>query len=150
MTLTTDSARSFSVLLRYYRADRSQGLLAELAGCDQTTIGLLERGERGPSREMALKLAAGLGLGVGATDRLLYAAGLAPETDYQALYEDAVGPVDAPAKWCPKCQRTLPAGPRGRFSIDRSRPDGLAPHCKACEWDRQKALRRRSALGRAS
>lgn len=146
------ASAAFGSLLRAHRADAglSQAELAARAGCVQTAVGLLEGGRRNSSCRVVLALAAALGLDASQTDRLLYAAGLAPRTDYQALYEAEHGPIDAQTKWCPRCQQELPAGPRGRFSRDRARPDGLHPICKACESARNADYRKRAALGRSA
>jgi len=140
----------FGAVLREHRtaAELSQGELARAAGCTTSHVSLLEAGARQPSRSIVLALAAALGLTTARTDRLLYAGGLAPQTDYQALYEAAHGAVDEQRKWCRRCQEDCAVS---RFSVDRSRPDGRSPLCKPCESARQQAIRARAALaGRAS
>jgi transcriptional regulator with XRE-family HTH domain len=83
--------RGYSQGNRYWRTTdaMSQLELARLADVDGSYVSLLERGLR-PSvaREVVLSFATALTLTDGETDRLLFAAGLAPERDYQSLFED--------------------------------------------------------------
>lgn len=68
----------------------SLGALARLIGVDTSYLSLLERGERtNPARDVVLAIARTLNLGSDETDHLLFTAGLAPETDWQARAEDA-------------------------------------------------------------
>lgn len=55
---------SFGKVLRDYRtkAGHSQEGLADLAGCDRTFIGMLERGQRQPTLETLFKIADALGV----------------------------------------------------------------------------------------
>lgn len=111
----------------------SQTDLADLAECDSTYIGLLERDARTPSRQTVVALAGVFELNTSQTDRLLYSAGYAPQVDYQTLWERAHGAIEDQTKWCSGCQEFLPSGPNGCFSADRSRPDGLFPYCRSCK-----------------
>lgn len=135
---------TFAQLLREYRdsAGLSLNRLAALAGCDQTYPGLLERGARVPSRAMVLTLAEALGLDVGRTDRLLFAAGLSTLTDYQELIESRREMPDA--RWCGRCRAFLD---RAAFGRDPSKADGLRGICMTCDAARIRAYRalRRSA-----
>lgn len=135
-------SETFGALLREHRisAGLNQSELAYLADCDQTYVGLLERDAREPSRRAVLALVLALDLTTSQTDRLLFAGGHRPLTDYQALYEADHGALSDRTKWCRRCHQALSVK---RFSIDRSRPDALAPHCKACESARQHTLRLR-------
>lgn len=125
----------------------SQWDLAASAAIDPTYVSLLERGKRqAANRNVVLAFAKAFDLSMSETDRLLFAAGHSPETDYQQLYEARFGSVDSKTKWCPRCSSHLPVGPTGRFSRDRSRTDGLHPICKGCESIRQADHRKRVAL----
>lgn len=134
----------FPSLLRQHRtaAGLSQSVLTTMVGCDQTYISLLERGKRQPSRKMVLTLSEALGLGQSDTDRLLFSANYAPQTDYQSAYEAEHGAVDA-GKWCWGCQAMLPLA---RFAISRSRYDGRQSACRLCGSARRKKYRTRVAL----
>jgi transcriptional regulator with XRE-family HTH domain len=86
-----DAPGTFATLLIGYRerVGLSQGMLARYSGVDQSYVTKIERGDRlMPGRAVTLALAETLELSARQTDRLLYAAGLAPQRDYQALYED--------------------------------------------------------------
>ena len=94
------TAETFATALRRLRIERglSQNALAKLAGIDPAYINRLERvgavsGTIG--RPIVLALATALDLSNVERDQLLYAAGLAPERDYQALYEDAEAALQA-------------------------------------------------------
>lgn len=68
----------------------SQMELARLANVDSSYVSLLERGLRPVvTREVVLSFADALELSAAETDCLLFAAGLAPQRDYQSLYERA-------------------------------------------------------------
>jgi transcriptional regulator with XRE-family HTH domain len=143
----------FGALLRERRssASMSQWDLAAAAAIDPTYVSLIERGQRQVvSRDVVLAFAEALDLTASETDRLLYAAGHAPRTDYQELYEARFGAIDSQTKWCPRCQEALPTS---RFSRNRSASSGLNAICKTCESVRLKDHRNRVALrrmGRAS
>lgn len=96
------TGESFGAMLRRLRigAALSQNALARGAGCDAAYVNRLERpGQRmrggqsifthAPRRTFVCAFAQVLGLGPAETDRLLYAAGLAPATDWQTLAEHA-------------------------------------------------------------
>jgi transcriptional regulator with XRE-family HTH domain len=53
--------------------------MAAAAGLDHSSVSRLESGERSPTRETVLQLAAGLELDQAERDRLLIAAGFVPE-----------------------------------------------------------------------
>jgi transcriptional regulator with XRE-family HTH domain len=75
----------FGRLVRAYRFKRglSQNGLARLAGIDPAYVNRMERDPLGaPSRTVVLSLADALEMDDGETDHLLYAAGLAPKTDW--------------------------------------------------------------------
>lgn len=108
----------------------SQTELADLAECDSTYIGLLERDARTPSRQTVMALAGVFELNTSQTDRLLYSAGLAPQVDYQTLWEAKYGPAEDRKKWCPSCQQTLPVA---HFPKDRCQGDGLNAQCRRCK-----------------
>lgn len=74
---------------RLVTASLSQNELARRAGVDAAYINRLERGSHAPSRAVVLALTAVLELDLAETDRLLFAAGLAPATDWQARAEAA-------------------------------------------------------------
>ncbi|MBT8246373.1 MAG: helix-turn-helix domain-containing protein [Acidimicrobiia bacterium] len=61
------SARVFGAVLKRHRraAGISQEKLAERAGLDRTSVGLLERGQRRPGLDTILDLGDGLGLAPG-------------------------------------------------------------------------------------
>lgn len=87
--MATDTG--FGVALRIYRvaAGLSQNALARAAGIDPAYVNRFERvGTGQPSRPIALALASALQLDAYQTDRLLYAAGLAPVNDWQTLALD--------------------------------------------------------------
>jgi transcriptional regulator with XRE-family HTH domain len=100
----------FGRLVRARRAalGLSQNGLARLAGVDPAYVNRMERDQRVvPGRAVILALADALELDDRETDRLLYAAGLAPVTDWQARAEraeaaletvrDALAVLDEPA-----------------------------------------------------
>lgn len=88
---------SFGAMLNEYRVavGLSQNALALRAGIDAAYINRIERGlwpagstrAHAPSRAVVLQLASALVMDDRDTDRLLFLAGLAPQRDYQALYE---------------------------------------------------------------
>lgn len=127
----------FAALLREHRlaAGLNQSELAYLADCDQTYVGLLERGAREPSRRAVLALALVLDLATSQTDRLLFAAGYRPLTDYQALWE-RFHPAVEQQKWCWSCQSDLPTD---RFARGQSA-------CRDCRAVILKRYRARVAL----
>jgi transcriptional regulator with XRE-family HTH domain len=95
---------------RRIEAGLSQSGLARRAGIDPAYVNRMERGSRGGLRRtIALALAAALELGPAETDRFLFAAGLAPEVDWQSRVEDVelrlrqvVSAVrDWPESWTP-------------------------------------------------
>lgn len=83
----------FGVLLRRLRVERglSQNELARRAGVDPAYVNRLERAGPGPNigRQIVLSLAEALEMSYAERDRLLFVAGLAPETDWQTRAEDA-------------------------------------------------------------
>ena len=95
-------AVTFGAVLRRHRiaSGISQNDLAGAAQVDPAYVNRLERaGQRtisgrvvtgwSPSRHVVLALAEALGLGPAETDRFLFAAGLATQTDWQARAERA-------------------------------------------------------------
>lgn len=135
----------FPSLLRQHRVTVgvSQAALTTMVGCDQTYISLLERGKRQPSRQMVLTLAEALGLGQSDTDRLLFSANYAPQTDYQRFWEREHGPADNRVKACSRCKAMLPIY---AFSSNRTRSDRLQTTCKPCDAVQREARRFRAAL----
>lgn len=83
------AGETFGQRLRYHRVTLglSQNQLARRAGCDPAYVNRLERAPEGmgsqPSRHVVLSFANVLELATGQTDRLLFAAGLAPQEDWQ-------------------------------------------------------------------
>jgi transcriptional regulator with XRE-family HTH domain len=71
----------FGELLRRVReqARLSQSRLAQVAGFDHSYVSRLESGQRAPTREAVLRLAAAMGLSAALRDRLLTAAGFLPQ-----------------------------------------------------------------------
>ena len=85
------SGETFGQLLRVHRerSRLSQNALARAVGVDPAHINRLENGKQfRPGRDVTLAIAEATGLGADETDRLLYAAGLAPETDWQEMYRE--------------------------------------------------------------
>lgn len=82
---------SFAAAVRRARiaVGLSQNALARLSGVDPAYVNRMEKGNHHPARPVVLAMASALGMDTGATDRFLYLAGHAPETDYQTLYEGA-------------------------------------------------------------
>jgi transcriptional regulator with XRE-family HTH domain len=72
----------------------SQSALARMAGIDPAYIHRLERGNGSPSRSVTLALSQVLNLDADETDRFLYAAGLAPQADWQTRAEAAEAKLD--------------------------------------------------------
>jgi transcriptional regulator with XRE-family HTH domain len=68
---------------------RSRNDLARSAGIDPAYVTRLERGNGSPSRSVTLALSQVLDLDVDETDRFLFAAGLAPQADWQTRAEAA-------------------------------------------------------------
>lgn len=92
------TGETFGQMLRRLRieAGLSQNQLARLAGCDPAYVNRLEPGSQPPpKRPVVLALAQVLELTPGRTDRLLYAAGLAPATDWQSIAIDATAKLEA-------------------------------------------------------
>ncbi len=86
-----DPAASFADLLSAFRlrAARSQSALGLVAGVNASYINRLESGVRGtPTGEVALALAAGLGLSPEETDRFLWSTGCLPPSLQQAACGD--------------------------------------------------------------
>lgn len=87
------STETFGAMLKRIRTSAppatylSQNALAKRVGVNQSYINRLERDTRTPSRPVVLGIADALGLDRDTTDRLLFAAGLAPQTDWQTLLE---------------------------------------------------------------
>jgi transcriptional regulator with XRE-family HTH domain len=99
---------AFGAMLRALRIERglSQTGLGSSSGVGAAYVNRMERpGQRSrtgraigrvhPGRPVVLALAEGLGLSGSDADRLLFAAGLAPETDWQARAEAAEAALDA-------------------------------------------------------
>lgn len=95
------SGETFGAMLRRLRVERgiSQNQLARQSGIDPAYVNRLERaGERTsegatvkqqlPGRDIVLALAETLDLSYAERDRLLFATGLAPVTDWQTRCED--------------------------------------------------------------
>lgn len=95
------SGETFGTLVRRLRTERglSQNQLALQAGVDPAYVNRMERaGERDangalirkglPGRDVIFSLSEALDLSYAERDRFLFAAGLAPETDWQARCED--------------------------------------------------------------
>lgn len=87
----------FSEMLRTAQiaAGLSQNKLARLAKVDPAYVNRMVKGRHVPSRPVAMALADACSLDVVTTDRLLYAAGLAPVADYQTLYDEAQRRLEA-------------------------------------------------------
>lgn len=96
------SGDGFGAMVRRLRVERgiSQNELARRGGVDPAYINRIERaGELTangakikrslPGRGLILAIAAALDMSYAERDRLLYCAGLAPETDWQIRCEDA-------------------------------------------------------------
>jgi len=136
----------FIRLLKAHRVEAglSQNQLSLHAGYDPSYVWQIEAGRHArPSRETVLAFAAVLELTQDRTDRLLFAAGFATETDYQSLWEAEHGPYEDRRKWCYGCQDFRLVK---EFSKDRSRRDGLRPLCAACDATQRKEYRKRVAL----
>ncbi len=92
------TAESFGQVLRRLRTEAglSQNALARAAGIDPAYVNRFEKGAQlHPARMVVLALARALGLGEGRTDRLLFAAGLAPQQDWQSRALVAEGKLAA-------------------------------------------------------
>jgi transcriptional regulator with XRE-family HTH domain len=76
------------------RAGLSQNQLALRSSVNPAHVHRMESGAGKPSRTVLRMLAAVMGASDAETDRLLYAAGLAPERDWQALAEDAIARLE--------------------------------------------------------
>jgi transcriptional regulator with XRE-family HTH domain len=72
----------------------SRSALARMAGIDPAYICRLERGSKPPSRTVVLALAEVLDISQNETDRFLFAAGLAPQADWQTRAEAAEAKLD--------------------------------------------------------
>lgn len=88
------SGETFGQILRSLRIQRgySQSELSRRASLDASYVHYLERNDgrrRSPSRDVTLALADALDMSCAERDRLLFIAGLAPERDYQSLWQDA-------------------------------------------------------------
>ena len=84
-------AASFGDWLRHHRlaAGLSQNELARQVGVDPAHVNRLEKGiQIRPGRPVTLQIAHVLGLDAAEADRFLFAAGLAPQHDWQTLYEE--------------------------------------------------------------
>lgn len=98
------TAETFGAMLRRHRikAALSQNELARQAGCDPAYVNRLERGltqnKSGrlhlPNRTIVLAFAEVLDVSQAEADRLLYAAGLAPQADWQTRAEAAEAKLD--------------------------------------------------------
>jgi transcriptional regulator with XRE-family HTH domain len=97
-------SETFGQMLRRLRIERalSQSALARRAGCDPGYVNRMERGTQLrqdgrvtiPDRTIVLALAEVLDISQAEADRLLYAAGLAPQADYQTRAEAAEAKLD--------------------------------------------------------
>jgi transcriptional regulator with XRE-family HTH domain len=78
----------FGALLQSFmsKAGLSQNALARKAGCDTALVNRMVNKDIPPSRGIVLSMAGVLGLTPSQRDRLLFAAGHAPEIDYQEAY----------------------------------------------------------------
>ncbi len=140
---------TFGTLLARHRTDAglTRTALADLADCHQTYVGQLERGVKEPSRVAVMALASVLDLSQSDTDRLLFSARHAPQTDYQRFWEAEHGAIDDRKKWCPRCEKDLPIK---QFARDRRRMDDRYQICKACfKRSRRKAWTLNALRGRA-
>jgi transcriptional regulator with XRE-family HTH domain len=98
------TAETFGAMLRRHRiaAAMSQNELAHQAGCNSAYVNRLERdtvtrkdGRVGlPDRTYILAFAEVLDVSQAEADRLLYAAGLAPQADWQTRAEAAEAKLD--------------------------------------------------------
>lgn len=69
-------------------AGLSMNAVARSAGIDPAYVMRIERGQHTPSREVVLSLARALGMDIEDTDRYLFLAGYAPNTDWQSRAAD--------------------------------------------------------------
>lgn len=86
------SGETFGQMLRRIRMERgfSQTQLSRLANADPSYVNTLEsRTRHRPSRDMVAAIADALDLSYAERDRFLFAAGLAPDTDWQSRCEEA-------------------------------------------------------------
>lgn len=72
----------------------SQKELAREAGIAGRYVHMIEHGQRTPPRRIILILAEALDLKTSETDRLLFLAGYAPQTDYQVRCEMLEGEIE--------------------------------------------------------
>lgn len=90
---------TFGQMLRRLRIERgfSQNELARRSGVDASYVNRMERRESSstPLRNVALSLAEALDLSYAERDRLLFAAGLAPEVDWQQRCEDVEAALES-------------------------------------------------------
>lgn len=113
-----DERPPFARALQRHRARRgwSQLHLALLAGVSPRHLSFLETGRAAPSREMALRLGAQLGLTLRAQNELLADAGFAPAHPQGALDAPALDAVRAAARRVLDAHEPFPA-----MVIDRAR-----------------------------
>lgn len=90
-------AGPFATALRRFRAARRMSQLDLALGCDVSArhLSFLESGRAQPSRDMVLRLAAGLLAPLGAQNALLQAAGFAPMFPASPLASEALAPLRA-------------------------------------------------------
>lgn len=90
-------AGPFATALRRFRAARRMSQLDLALGCDVSArhLSFLESGRAQPSRDMVLRLAAGLLAPLGARNALLQAAGFAPMFPASPLTSEALAPLRA-------------------------------------------------------
>lgn len=83
-------------MLRFYRqqAGLSQEKLAEIADYGQSYVSRIEAGKRQPTRETVLRFSRALGLPADIEDRMLVAAGYAPEEVHTLLTEPRLADLD--------------------------------------------------------
>jgi transcriptional regulator with XRE-family HTH domain len=92
------TGETFGQMLRAHRirAELSQNALARAAGIDPAYVNRIEKGifEGHVRRGVVLSLANVLEMSDALTDRFLFAAGLAPQADYQTRAEAAEAKLD--------------------------------------------------------
>jgi transcriptional regulator with XRE-family HTH domain len=93
------TGETFGQLLRRLRIERgfSQNALARMSGVDPAYVNRMERddGSMSPRKPIMLALAEALDLSYAERDRLLWAAGLAPEVDWQRRCEDVEAALES-------------------------------------------------------
>lgn len=97
MTLRDAAVSGFGSALHRYRSARRMSQLDLANACEVSArhLSFLESGRAQPSREMVMRLGAGLLLPLSARNALLQAAGFAPSFPASPLDSEAVGPFRA-------------------------------------------------------